>query len=464
MDEERFKRRILIVDDEAGVRESLRMVLKDAYEPVAVGSGADALDALAAGPFDVVLLDIVMPGMDGLELLEEVRSRYARVPVIMLTATKTVKTAVGAMKLGAFDYVTKPFDVDELRVILDKATENAALVREVEELRHEVGRRYQLDNIIGKSPKMQEVFRTVHTVAPLKTTVLITGESGTGKELIAKAIHYGSPRIRKPLVTLNCAAIPETLLESELFGHEKGSFTDAHQKKLGQFELAHGGSLFLDEIGEMGPGTQAKLLRVLEHGEFLRVGGQRPVTVDVRIIAATNRDLTAAIKDQSFRADLYYRLNVVAVHLPPLRERRDDLVLLIRHFVAAKCRDMNIPEKVVRPEAVDALLRYPWPGNVRELENLIERILVLSEGPQITLEELPDIVKRTEASPGNLRDQVLAGRKSLGSAVDEFEREIIAEALQQTDFNQTRAAEMLGTTRRILKYRMDKLGIDSASN
>src|SRR6185369_15375673 len=328
MDEERSKRRILIVDDEAGVRESLRMVLKDAYEPVAVGSGADALDALVAGPFDVVLLDIVMPGMDGLELLEEVRSRYPRVPVIMLTATKTVKTAVGAMKLGAFDYVTKPIDVDELRVILDKATENA--------------------------------------------------------------IHDGSPRIRKPLVTLNCAAIPENLLESELFGHEKGSFTDAHQKKLGQFELAHGGSLFLDEIGEMGPGTQAKLLRVLEHGEFLRVGGQRAVTVDVRIIAATNRDLSVAIKDGSFRADLFYRLNVVAVHLPPLRERRDDLVLLIRHFVAGKCRDMAIVEKTIRPEAVDAMLRYPWPGNVRELENLIERVLVLSEGPVISLEDLPD--------------------------------------------------------------------------
>src|SRR5262245_22964363 len=426
MDEEKIKRRVLIVDDEAGVRESLRMVLKDTYEPVAVGSGAEALDALAAGPFDVVLLDIVMPGMDGLELLEEVRSRYARVPVIMLTATKTVKTAVGAMKLGAFDYVTKPFDVDELRVILDKATENAALVREVEELRNEVGRRYQLDNIIGKSPKMQEVFRTVHTVAPLKTTVLITGESGTGKELIAKAIHYGSPRMRKPLVTLNCAAIPETLLESELFGHEKGSFTDAHQKKLGQFELAHGGSLFLDEIGEMGPSTQAKLLRVLEHGEFLRVGGQKPVTVDVRIIAATNRDLQSAIKDQSFRPDLYYRLNVVSVHLPPLRERRDDLVPLIRHFVATKCRDMGIPEKIVRPEVVDCLLRYPWPGNVRELENLIERVLVLSEGATITLDDLPDQMKRTDASPGNLREQVISGRRSLGDAVDEFEREIIA--------------------------------------
>jgi two-component system response regulator AtoC len=461
METDRIKRRVLIVDDETGVRESLRMVLKDGYDPTTVPSASEALDALAAGAFDVVLLDIVMPEMDGLELLEEIRSRYPRTPVIMLTATKTVKTAVGAMKLGAFDYVTKPFDVDELRVILDKATENAALQREVEELRHEVGRRYQVENIIGKSPKMQEVFRTVLTVAPLKTTVLITGESGTGKELIAKAIHYGSPRARRPLVTLNCAAIPETLLESELFGHEKGSFTDAHQKKLGQFELAHGGSLFLDEIGEMGAATQAKLLRVLEHSEFLRVGGQKPVSVDVRIIAATNRDLSNALKEGTFRADLFYRLNVVAIHLPPLRERRDDLVLLIRHFVASKCREMAIPEKTVRQDAADVLLRYPWPGNVRELENLIERVLVLSEGPVIGIDDLPDQIRRTDASPGDLKDQVLAGRKSIGDAVDQFEREVIAEALRQTDFNQTRAAEMLGTTRRILKYRMDKLGIDA---
>src|SRR5262245_29244847 len=462
MDEEKIKRRVLIVDDEAGVRESLRMVLKDSYDSVAVASGADALEALASGPFDVVLLDIVMPGMDGLELLEEVRSRYPRVPVIMLTATKTVKTAVGAMKLGAFDYVTKPFDVDELRVILDKAAENAALQSEVEELRHEVGRRYQVENIIGRSPKMQEVFRTVLTVAPLKTTILITGESGTGKELIAKAIHYGSPRARKPLVTLNCAAIPETLLESELFGHERGSFTDAHAKKLGQFELAHEGTLFLDEIGEMGASTQAKLLRVLETGEFVRVGGQRPVRVDVRIIAATNRDLSAAIGDGSFRPDLYYRLNVVSVHLPPLRERHEDLVPLIRHFVSSKSRAMAMPDKPIRADAVDALLRYGWPGNVRELENLIERVLVLSEGPAITLEDLPAQVRGNNGwSPGSVREAVLGGHKSIGMAVDEFERDLILEALHRTDFNQTRAAERLGTTRRILKYRMDKLGIDA---
>jgi DNA-binding NtrC family response regulator len=450
---------VLIVDDEPGVRESLRMVLKEGYEPLAAGSSDEALEMLAATSVDVVLLDIVMPGMDGLELLEELRVRFPNLPIVMLTATKTVKTAVGAMKLGAFDYITKPFDVDELRVILDKATERAELVREVEELRSEVGRRYQLDNIIGRSARMQEVFRTVLTVAPLKTTVLITGESGTGKELIAKAIHYQSPRGRRPLVTLNCAAIPETLLESELFGHEKGSFTDAHQKKLGQFEMAHEGSLFLDEIGEMGPGTQAKLLRVLEHGEFLRVGGTKPVTVDVRIIAATNRDLGAAIKDGSFRPDLFYRLNVVTVHLPPLRERRDDLILLIRHFAQSKARDMGIPEKTLKPETVDALLRYPWPGNVRELENLLERLLVLCEGPTIAFEDLPDQIRRSEQDPGTIKEQVLEGRKSLGTAVDEFEREIILEALGQTSFNQTRAADMLGTTRRILKYRMDKLGI-----
>jgi len=450
---------VLIVDDEPGVRESLRMVLKEGYEPFAVGSSGEALETLAATSVDVVLLDIVMPGMDGLQLLEELRVRFPNLPIVMLTATKTVKTAVGAMKLGAFDYITKPFDVDELRVILDKATERAELVREVEVLRSEVGRRYQLDNIIGRSARMQEVFRTVLTVAPLKTTVLITGESGTGKELIAKAIHYQSPRGRRPLVTLNCAAIPETLLESELFGHEKGSFTDAHQKKLGQFELAHEGSLFLDEIGEMGPATQAKLLRVLEHGEFLRVGGTKPVTVDVRIIAATNRDLGAAIKDGTFRPDLFYRLNVVTVHLPPLRERRDDLILLIRHFAQSKARDMGIPEKTLKPETVDALLRYPWPGNVRELENLLERLLVLCEGPTIAFEDLPDQIRRSEQDPGTIKEQVLEGRKSLGTAVDEFEREIILEALGQTSFNQTRAADMLGTTRRILKYRMDKLGI-----
>jgi len=459
---EKPRRRVLIVDDEPSVRESVRMLLKDSWEPVAVASGPEALSALGAGTFDAVLLDIVMPGMDGLELLDAIRAGHPTLPVLMLTATKTVKTAVGAMKRGAVDYLTKPFDIEELRLVLDKATENAALVREVEALRSAVGQRYHLDNMIGRSPGMQAAFKTVTTVAPLRTTVLVTGESGTGKELIARAIHYGSPRARKPLVSLNCAAIPETLLETELFGHERGAFTDAHQKKLGQFEVAHGGTLFLDEIGEMGPSLQAKLLRVLETGEFLRVGGQRTARVDVRIIAATNRDLAAGIADGTFRSDLYYRLNVVSVHLPPLRERAEDMVPLIRHFITAKAREMEMAEKPIHAEAVEALLHYGWPGNVRELENVIERALVLSEGPQVVLDDLPAVVRQNDGwTPASVREAVLGGHKSIGLAVDEFERDIILAALQRTDFNQTRTAERLGTTRRILKYRMDKLGIDA---
>jgi DNA-binding NtrC family response regulator len=459
---EAVRKRVLIVDDEPGVCESLRMTLKGDYDVIVVTSGTDALQFLDADRADVVLLDVLMPGMDGMETLERIKGRWHVLPVVMLTATKTIKTAVEAMRLGAFHYVTKPFDVDELRVILKKATETGALVEEVGRLRTEVGQRYRLDNIIGRSPKMQEVFKTVLTVAPLKTTVLITGESGTGKELIAKAIHYHSPRASKPLVILNCAAIPATLLESELFGHEKGAFTDAHTRKLGQFELADQGTLFLDEIGEMHPQTQAKLLRVLEQSEFLHVGGVQPIRVDVRIIAATNRNLVQAIKDGSFRTDLYYRLNVVSLHLPPLRERREDLTHLIRHFTERKAKELHAPDRQFSPESVDLLLRYPWPGNVRELENVIERVLVLTDRTIVPPEELPDHIRRGEMDPGTLREQVLAGRKSLGDAVDEFERDLVLEALTRVDFNQTRAAEMLGTTRRILKYRMDKLGIAAA--
>jgi two-component system response regulator AtoC len=453
------RKRVLIVDDEPGVCESLKMTLKDTYDPVVVSGGEQALEFLDKDRADIVLLDVVMPGMDGMQALERIKGRHSGMPVVMLTATKTIKTAVEAMRLGAFYYVTKPFDVDELRVILGKATETGALVEEVGRLRTEVGQRYNLDNIVGRSPQMQDVFKTVLTVAPLKTTVLITGESGTGKELIAKAIHYHSPRAEKTLVTLNCAAIPTALLESELFGHEKGSFTDAHVRKLGQFELADQGTIFLDEIGEMNPQTQAKLLRVLEQNEFLHVGGTQPTHVDVRIIAATNRNLTQALKDGSFRPDLYYRLNVVSLHLPPLRERREDLALLIRHFTQQKSKDMRMSEKQFHPEAVELMLRYPWPGNVRELENVIERVLVLSDSNPIPPEELPEHIRRGETDTGTLREQVLSGRKSIGDAVDEFEREVILEALNRVDFNQTRAADLLGTTRRILKYRMDKLGI-----
>lgn len=454
------KRRVLIVDDEPSVRQSLTLILKDQYEVLATSTGQGALEMLTTTPVDVVLLDILLPGMDGLEVLEQIKQRVPSPQVIMLTATKTVKTAVRAMKLGAFDYVTKPFDVEELLLLVERAVQSAALVREVENLRAEVGQRYSFDNIIARSGKMQEILRTVARVAPLKTTVLITGESGTGKELIAKALHYHSPRAHRPLVTLNCAAIPENLLESELFGHERGAFTDAHARKLGQFEYADQGTIFLDEIGEMQPSIQAKILRVLERGEFIRVGGNQPIRVDVRVIAATNRDLHEGMREGRFRLDLYYRLNVVSIHIPPLRERREDIVPLVRHFLALKSRELGIPEKTFSNEALDLLLGYSWPGNVRELENVVERAMVLSPHTVMEPSDLPEYIANPRQSQFHPAQQsVLRGETRLSEAVDQFEQELIRRALEQAQYNQTRAAEILGTTRRILKYKMDKLGI-----
>lgn len=458
------KPRVLVVDDEVGVRESLRMVLKDRAEVVLSATGDDALQLIGHEHFDVVLLDILMPGLDGLEVLERIKEITQVPQVIMLTATKTVKTAVRAMKLGAFDYVTKPFDVDELLLIVDRAVQSAALVREVEALRNEVGHRYSFENVIGSGPKMQDVLKTVSMVAPLKTTVLITGESGTGKEVIAKAIHYNSPRADRPLVAINCAAIPENLLESELFGHERGAFTDAHARKLGHFERAHRGTIFLDEIGEMNPGTQAKLLRVLEQGTLARVGGAQPITVDVRVIAATNRDLDTGLKDGTFRADLYFRLNVVAIHLPPLRDRREDLPLLIRHFLRRKSLELGLPERTFGREALDILLRYHWPGNVRELENVVERALILSQNSVLGPEDLPGYLagRQIPNAAGPKFQHGIAPNMSLSDAVEELEHRLIITALKQADQNQTRAAQILGTTRRILKYKMDKLGIQGS--
>jgi len=455
------RRRILVVDDEQGVRESLRLLLRDRYEVILAENGDAALRRVAAEPFDAVLLDVVMPGLDGLTVLERIKGQRPDLPVVIVTATRTVKTAVTAIKLGAFDYIEKPFDLDELRIVLANATRTSALQREVNELRAEVGRRYQVGNIVGRSAPMQEIFRTVSQVAPLRTTVLITGESGTGKELIAKALHYQSPRASRPMTAINCAAIPESLIENELFGHERGSYTGADTRKPGQFELAHQSTIFLDEIAELQPAMQAKLLRVIETGQFMRVGGTKPIDVDVRIVAATNQDLATAIAAGTFRADLYYRLNVVAMHLPPLRERREDLPLLIKHFTQSKAAELGIQERPFTPEAIDRLLRYRWPGNVRELENLIERLLVLSDFGPVRLEELPEPIRQPSGAvpTGNTRGEVLLGVRTLSDAVDEFEREIIEEALHQAEFNQTRAAERLGTTRRILKYRMDKLGI-----
>jgi len=459
--------RVLIVDDELSVRESLRLILKERAEVTLAATGDAALEAAGGRVFDVMLLDILMPGMDGLEILERVRAQAQAPQVIMLTATKTVKTAVRAMKLGAFDYVTKPFDVDELLVLVERAAQSAALLQEVTALRQEVGHRYSFDNVVGSSAPMQAVLNTVSRVAPLRTTVLLTGESGTGKEVIAKAVHYNSPRASGPLVAINCAAIPVTLLESELFGHEKGAFTDAHARKAGHFESAHRGTIFLDEIGEMNPGTQAKLLRVLEQGTFTRVGGSQPVTVDVRVIAATNRDLDKSMQDGSFRPDLYFRLNVVAIHLPPLRERRDDLPLLIRHFLTRKAAEIGVAAKSFDAAASDCLLRYAWPGNVRELENVVERALALAAGPVLTIDDLPAILTNGRAAaprPSPAAPANAAVPVSLTAAVDQLEQQLILDALDRAEHNQTRAAELLGTTRRVLKYKMDKLGIAAQEN
>lgn len=455
------KQRVLIVDDEPGVRESVRMVLKERYDCVPRATGEEALELLKEETADVVLLDIIMPGMDGLEVLERIRELSRPPQVIMLTATKTVKSAVQAMKLGAFDYVTKPFDVDELALLVERAVQATALAREVEVLRTEVGLRYGFDHIIGNSERIRDVLNTVAMVAPLKTTVLITGESGTGKELIAKAIHYNSPRANKPLITLNCAAIPETMLENELFGHERGAFTDAYAKQIGQFENADQGTIFLDEIGDMLPSTQAKILRVLEQGEFIRIGGSQAITVDVRVIAATSRDLHQGMRDGTFRSDLYYRLNVVAIQIPPLRERRDDIIALTQHFLRAKAAELGVPERRFDHAAIDVLCAYSWPGNVRELENTIERALVLGRGTELTATDLPGYMVESNSGLDThpTVDPVLKGQSTLSDAVDQFEHRLIQTALEQTQYNQTKAAEVLGTTRRILKYKIDKLGI-----
>jgi DNA-binding NtrC family response regulator len=363
------------------------------------------------------------------------------------------------MKFGAADYLSKPFDVEELRLIVERALTDQELQREVKQLRAQVVQRYAFHNLIGKSPSMQSIYSKIEQVADSRTTVLITGESGTGKELVAKALHYNSSRRERPFVALNCAALPETLIESELFGHEKGSFTDATARRVGQFELAHTGTLFLDEIGDLSAMTQAKLLRVLQEREFTRVGGVQSIKVDVRILTATNKNLEELVRKGLFREDLYYRINVIALYLPPLRERGEDVPLLAKHFLSKRIEEDNRPPQEFSKDAVDLLSRYPWPGNVREMENIIEQAFIWSKGSDtITPEHLPIILKEDSRS-SSLRDDTLAGRLSLEKAVMEFEREIILDALKRTNYIQTHAANLLGISRRMLKYRMDTLGI-----
>jgi DNA-binding NtrC family response regulator len=446
---------ILVVDDDPGVRESFRLILEDHYDVVDVPDGPSALDVVRASPIDLVLLDIRLPGMDGIEVLERIKAIDERVEVILVTAVKTVRTAVAAMKLGAFDYLTKPFEEDELLSLATRALERRTLEREVALLRSELARTHDLDEIVGEHPVMEKLHGLIAQVARTSTTVLITGESGTGKELVARAIHRNGPRREGPFVAVNPAAIVESLIESELFGHERGAFTGAHQRKLGKFELAQGGTLFLDEIGTLRAEVQAKLLRVLQEREIERVGGTRSIKIDVRVIAATNTNLKDAVSRGTFREDLYYRLNVVPIVVPPLRERAQDVPLLAEHFLRRDTRDFNKRIEGLSPEAVAALQAYRWPGNVRELENVIERCVVLAEGPVIQLNDLPlDVLLPQQATRVRAAEAL-----PLNEANDQFERQIVLRVLERVGWNLTEAGRILAIHRNSLRVKLARWGV-----
>jgi DNA-binding NtrC family response regulator len=451
-------REVLIVDDELAIRESLRMILKRDYKPILASSGEEGLNILKQQKPDVILLDIIMPGLDGLETLKRIREADSHQQVIMITATKTIKTAVEAMKLGAFDYLTKPFNVDEIILVVEKAIKEKDLREENKRLRFEIDKKYQFENIIGKSKSMQKVFEVIQQIAGRNTTVLISGESGTGKELVARAIHYNSPRRNNPFVAINCAAIPESLIESELFGHEKGSFTNAYERRIGHFEQSHQSTLFLDEISELSPFMQAKILRFLQEKEFMRVGGTKSITVDTRLIAATNQDLDKALEEKTIREDFYYRINILPIVMPPLRDRREDIPLLVNHFLEKAAAEDDQQMLEVSVDAMEVFVNYDWPGNVREMENLIERIVALSQDPVITPDSIPENFKKNGFTP-NHKKSLISSNMSLLDAESEFNREIILGALKKTDYVQSKAAKMLGISRRILKYKMDKLNI-----
>jgi two-component system NtrC family response regulator len=428
-------------------------LVKEGYTVEEAESGEKGVAAVKAGHFDLLLLDYKMPGMNGLEVLEEVKKINPDVDVIMMTAFGTIDTAVRAMKSGAVDYVTKPVDLDELLIHLTRLSERRTLLRENEILRQELrAKGVTSDQIIFTSPAMANLVNMAGRVAASRATVLIQGESGTGKELLARLIHNLSPRSEKPMIAVNCGAIPETLLEAELFGHEKGAFTGATGRRIGRFEEADGSTLFLDEVGELPPPVQVKLLRFLQEREFQRLGGNQTIRADVRVISATNRDLEARIREGAFREDLFYRLNVVVMSIPPLRERKADIPLLTEHFLERYARENGKEIDGLSREAKDLLLKYDYPGNVRELENIIERAVVISRGPVISVEDLPF----QERAPGN-------GTERSGSlmkdSVEALEQRLIEDAMRQVNNNQSRAADLLGISERMLRYKLKKYGL-----
>jgi len=474
-------RRVLVVDDEESVRWALTKALEQAgYRVDLATDGPSALSAAEHSDVDLVLLDVRLPGRDGLTVLGDLRKRRPDLPVIMMTAYGTLQVAVEAMKQGAYDYIGKPFDVDEVLLVVGKALEAQALAREVSQLRRLTEERFDVGGIVGGSPAMQQIFKAVGKVAGTELTVLLRGESGTGKELIARAVHENSRRKGRSFVPVNCAAIPRELLESELFGHEKGAFTGAVAARRGRFEQADGGTAFLDEVGDMDLSLQTKLLRVLQERRIERLGGEGSIPVDVRIVAATNQDLEGAVALRAFREDLFYRLNVVTIHLPPLRDRREDIPALVTHFLAAFSREQQAAPKVFSPDALELMTLYRWPGNVRELENVVKRAAALTPTALVLPDHLPDAVRKgarpEEAAAGGEAfpaDWMRGELARLGDTLDGqlhthfvacVERPLLALILRRTGGNQVKAAELLGINRNTLRKRIKDLGVALPGN
>lgn len=444
---------ILVIDDEKNIRTGLQAALElDGYEVLLAEDGTAGLSLALNNDVDLVITDLRMPGISGEEVLRRITSETPGIPVIVLTGHGTVESAVEAMRSGAYDFLTKPLNLDRLSLLVKRALQNRELILHNRELEQEAEKRKSFEHIIGKSPAMLKLFDVVKRVAPTKASVLITGESGVGKELIANALHNLSPRNDNPFIKVHCAALAENLLESELFGHEKGAFTGAVSRKRGRFELAHGGTIFLDEIGEINQSVQIKILRVLQEKMFERVGGEETLEVDVRVITATNRDLEQEIAEGRFREDLFYRLNVVRVHVPPLRERKDDLPLMISAFVKEFARENGKVIESIEPKARQALYAHDWPGNVRQLRNCIESSVVMATGTTITLDELPPSIRDM--------DDVPAIAIPVGSTMADAEREVILQTLAAQNGNKSRTAEVLGIGRKTLHRKLDEYGTD----
>jgi DNA-binding NtrC family response regulator len=448
--------KILIVDDELNMRLVLQAMLKkEGYAVTTASNGMEALKILKADQMDIVVTDLKMPKLDGMGLLGEIIRDYPSIPVIIITAHGTIATAVDALKKGAFDYITKPFEQDELKQVIQKAVKTRRLDEDEALLNPDDIDRY---GIIGSSDRITEIFETIKRVAPTTTTILITGETGTGKELIARAIHRNSPRKNNPFIKINCAAIPESLMESELFGYEKGAFTGAATKKQGRFELAHKGTLFLDEVGELPKDMQVKLLQVIQEQEFERVGGLQTIKVDVRLITATNRNLFEDVKDGRFREDLYYRLNVIPAHLPPLRERKEDIPVLIGFFIEKFNKKLDRSVKYIDEKVTNLLIQYSWPGNIRELENLVERMILMARGDTIVFADLPSELKTTiesdSTNPSGIRQKPF--KDIMKNHMEDIEKQMIISVLEECGNNVTRAAKQLGLSRKGLQLKMMK--------